>query len=144
MIVIMLEILLDMKIIIIQQIHMIITIKLRLSMKAITKPLIPMIIITKLPIIMIAILRIREILMIIINLIKIAMIDIYNQIAEREDIKMILQVHDELIFEIQQNVREEANLIVKNCMEQALPAKYAEKVQLKTDVGIGKNWFETH
>ncbi|MEN6445254.1 MAG: DNA polymerase I [Candidatus Cloacimonas sp.] len=78
------------------------------------------------------------------DLIKIAMIDIYNQIAEREDIKMILQVHDELIFEIQQNVREEANLIVKKCMEQALPAKYAEKVHLKTDVGIGKNWFETH
>ncbi len=78
------------------------------------------------------------------DLIKVAMIDIYKQIDKREDIKMILQVHDELVFEIQQKAMEEARKIVKTCMEQALPPKYAEKIHLKTDVGIGKNWFEAH
>jgi len=57
---------------------------------------------------------------------------------------MILQVHDELLFEVQQEALEETKNIVKTCMESALPPKYAEKVHLKTDVGVGKNWFEAH
>ena len=78
------------------------------------------------------------------DLIKIAMLNIHKQIDKREDIKMILQVHDELLFEVQQEALEETKNIVKTYMENALPPKYAEKVHLKTDVGVGKNWFEAH
>jgi len=78
------------------------------------------------------------------DLIKIAMLNIHKQIDKREDIKMILQVHDELLFEVQQEALEETKKTVKTCMESALPPKYAEKVHLKTDVGVGKNWFEAH
>jgi len=78
------------------------------------------------------------------DLIKIAMLDIHNQIDKREDIKMILQVHDELLFEVHQKAIEEAKIIVQTCMEHALPKEYADKVHLKTDLGVGVNWFEAH
>ncbi|MDD3606623.1 MAG: DNA polymerase, partial [Candidatus Cloacimonas acidaminovorans] len=78
------------------------------------------------------------------DLIKIAMLNIHKQIDKREGIKMILQVHDELLFEVQQEALEETKNIVKTCMESALPPKYAEIVHLKTDVGVGKNWFKAH
>jgi len=78
------------------------------------------------------------------DLIKVAMIDIYKQIERRTDFKMILQVHDELVFEIHKSILAEAKTIVKTAMESALPPEFAKKIHLKTDVGVGKNWFEAH
>jgi DNA polymerase-1 len=78
------------------------------------------------------------------DIIKLAMLDIHKHIAQRKDIKMILQVHDELVFEIHKDAVEEAKLLVKNSMENALPEEWREIVQLKTDVGVGRNWFEAH
>jgi DNA polymerase-1 len=58
--------------------------------------------------------------------------------------KMLLQVHDELIFEVAKDAVDETIAIVKNIMEQAsLPAIKLD-VPLVVDAGQGANWAEAH
>jgi DNA polymerase I len=78
------------------------------------------------------------------DLIKIAMIDIHRQIKDDDRIRMILQVHDELVFEVRKDFLETANILVHNAMENALPEQFRETVALKADVNSGVNWFEAH
>jgi len=78
------------------------------------------------------------------DLIKIAMIDIHKQIKDNPSIKMILQVHDELVFEINKGFLPEAEKLVKKAMEEALPEKYSRIVALKVDIGHGHSWFDAH
>ncbi len=78
------------------------------------------------------------------DLIKIAMLNVHAQINKRSDIQMILQVHDELVFEVHSSALAEAKNIVRSCMESALPEQWRSIVELKTDIGVGKNWFEAH
>ncbi len=75
------------------------------------------------------------------DIIKIAMINIHNRLVdEKWDSKMILQVHDELIFDAPKNEIKDLSLMVKKEMESA----YTLKVPLVVDIGIGKNWLEAH
>jgi len=78
------------------------------------------------------------------DLIKIAMRNIHQRIAGNPDIKMILQVHDELIFEVKKTYLEPAIELIRLEMENALPAAVRDKIHLKTDIGYGSNWFEAH
>ena len=55
-------------------------------------------------------------------------------------IHMIMQVHDELVFEVSEGIAEEASDIITNSMVGA--AELA--VPLIIDVGIGSNWDEAH
>jgi DNA polymerase-1 len=59
-------------------------------------------------------------------------------IKNKEDIKMILQIHDELLFEIKENKIEEYKDKIKEIMENCVKLN----VPLKVDVKIGKNWSE--
>lgn len=75
------------------------------------------------------------------DLIKLAMINIYREIIERKlQSKMILQVHDELVFEAPEKEVERLKKLVKEHMEDAMKLSVA----LKVDVGVGKNWLEAH
>lgn len=78
------------------------------------------------------------------DLIKIAMLRIHQKTTGNPDIKMILQVHDELVFEVHQRSLEMAIDMIKREMEAALPPEYAVMVPLKAEPGFGKNWFEAH
>lgn len=75
------------------------------------------------------------------DIIKLAMINIFHKIQE-EKLKssMILQVHDELVFEVEDEELETMKKLVKHEMENA----YQLKVPLVVDVGVGKNWLEAH
>jgi len=75
------------------------------------------------------------------DIIKVAMNRIFERF-DRENIqsKMILQVHDELNFNVQENEMEKLRLIVIEEMENA----YKLAVPLKADCGKGKNWLEAH
>ena len=53
---------------------------------------------------------------------------------------MILQVHDELNFDVLKKELEQAQDIIKDEMENAVSLR----VPLLVDVGTGKNWFEAH
>ena len=74
------------------------------------------------------------------DIIKIAMINIYNKIKERSDIKMLIQVHDELVFEIDKEVLVEAKEIIKYEMENALSSEICNGVSLIVDIKEGNNW----
>jgi DNA polymerase-1 len=75
------------------------------------------------------------------DMIKLAMIRIHSQIAYRKSqIKMLLQVHDELVFEIAKSEERRAKKIIAEEMKNALPLS----VPLEVEVGVGKNWLEAH
>ncbi|MFC2086915.1 DNA polymerase I [Bacteroidota bacterium] len=75
------------------------------------------------------------------DIIKIAMINIHKEFLDKKyQTKMILQVHDELIFDTPAKEIEEIKIIVKEKMEKAIFLD----VPLVVDVGIGKNWMEAH
>lgn len=78
------------------------------------------------------------------DLIKIAMIRIHTRVKDDPRIRMILQVHDELVFEVRRDFLDEAQNLVRSEMEGALPEQWSSIVALKTDIGIGDNWFEAH
>ena len=75
------------------------------------------------------------------ELIKIAMIDIQKNIENNKlKSKMILQIHDELLFEYPLDEEEHLILMVKKSMENAMSLK----VPIIVDYGFGKDWFEAH
>ena len=75
------------------------------------------------------------------DLIKIAMIRIQNRInQENLPLKMMLQVHDELVFECPRNQVNEMAAMVKAEMEGAMNLQ----VPLEASVGYGENWLEAH
>ncbi len=79
------------------------------------------------------------------DMIKIAMNNIHHKIKDNTDeIKMIIQVHDELVFEIKKNVLEDYEKLIRNEMEHVLPTEYTGIVQIKVDIGFGKSWYEAH
>ena len=53
---------------------------------------------------------------------------------------MILQIHDELVFDVAPGEIEKLSEIVRREMENAITLD----VPVKVDVGIGENWFEAH
>ena len=75
------------------------------------------------------------------DIIKIAMINIHNQLKEGNwKSKMLLQVHDELVFEVPKSELEALKTMVQTEMENA----YTLKVPLVVDIGVGANWLEAH
>lgn len=75
------------------------------------------------------------------DIIKIAMVRIHNNlIRQKLKSKMILQVHDELIFEVPERELEQLRELVLFEMSDAARLD----VPLKVEWGIGKNWFEAH
>jgi DNA polymerase-1 len=75
------------------------------------------------------------------DIVKKAMIDIQQEMQTREmKSKMLLQVHDELVFDMHNSEQEELKLVVKNKMEQAIELQ----VPLIVDMGEGLNWLEAH
>ncbi|MDP2687346.1 MAG: DNA polymerase I [Aequorivita sp.] len=75
------------------------------------------------------------------DIIKIAMINIYNKLeAENYQSKMLLQVHDELVFDAYKPEVEKLKVMVKHEMENA----YKLTVPLDVDLGVGENWLEAH
>ena len=75
------------------------------------------------------------------DMIKLAMIDIHNELIKlKTKTKMVLQVHDELLFADTKDADEEINPIIKKLMEKALPLN----VPVIVDVGTGNNWLDAH
>jgi len=74
-------------------------------------------------------------------MIKIAMIRIQRQLnQEKFKSMMILQIHDELLFEVHPDELERLRQIVTTEMENALPLD----VPVKVDIGVGNSWYEAH
>ncbi|WP_185218440.1 DNA polymerase I [Sphingobacterium mizutaii] len=75
------------------------------------------------------------------DLIKIAMINIQKDIAERGlEGKMIMQVHDELVFDVPNHEINEFKSIIENRMKNAIEMQ----VPIEIEIGEGRNWLEAH
>ena len=75
------------------------------------------------------------------DIIKKAMLDIDSIICkEMPEVKMIMQVHDELVFEAPVKKQEFVMTKIRNAMESAVKLS----IPLLVDIGLGKNWNESH
>ena len=75
------------------------------------------------------------------DMIKLAMINIHRRLNNPSfKTKMILQVHDELIFDVPKSELEEVKPLLIAEMERAMPLK----VPVLVEAGIGQNWLEAH
>ena len=75
------------------------------------------------------------------DIIKIAMINIHKKLEEGNyKTKMLLQVHDELVFDVFKPELEEMKTLIKSEMENA----YKLTVPLDVEIGIGENWLAAH
>ena len=75
------------------------------------------------------------------DMIKIAMINIAHEIEkEKLNSKMIMQVHDELVFEVKLKEKDEFETMVKEKMEKVFDLS----VPIVIDIGWGDNWEEAH
>ena len=72
------------------------------------------------------------------DIMKRAMIEVHAALVSHPDARMILTVHDELLFEVPEDRAEALAAIVRDRMQSAAVLK----VQLTVDIGIGKNWKE--
>ena len=75
------------------------------------------------------------------DLIKRAMLEVDASLTtSRLPVRMIMQVHDELVFEVAENAVDDVCQLVRRCME----GVGSLSVPLEVDVGIGLNWDEAH
>jgi len=74
------------------------------------------------------------------DIVKMAMIQIQKELKKNYQTKMILQVHDELIFDAHKDEVEKVSELIKTTMEDAMQMD----VPLIAEVGVGANWLEAH
>jgi DNA polymerase-1 len=72
------------------------------------------------------------------DIMKLAMLKVYEAFKGNPDVKMILQVHDEIILEVKENLADEVSKKLKDIMQNV----YNLKVPLVVDVEVGDNWGE--
>lgn len=74
------------------------------------------------------------------DIIKLSMLAIDRELGDNPDCRLIMQVHDELVFEVRQEAALQYSDIIRRHMENA----HALSVPLIVDIGIGSNWDEAH
>jgi DNA polymerase-1 len=75
------------------------------------------------------------------DMIKLAMVQIYQALAKRHlKTRMIMQVHDELVFDLCRPEEQEVRALVEEKMKTAMPLA----VPIAVDMGLGQNWLEAH
>lgn len=75
------------------------------------------------------------------DIIKLAMINIHRKLtSENWKSKMLLQVHDELVFDVHHSELEKIKPMIKHEMENA----FIMSVPLEVEMGVGQNWLEAH
>lgn len=74
------------------------------------------------------------------DIIKIAMINLHERLKKDFKTKMLLQVHDELVFDVPLDELEIVKPLIKSTMESAVPMK----IPLEVEIGVGQNWLEAH
>lgn len=75
------------------------------------------------------------------DMIKLAMIKIFDEFKKRKlKSKMVLQVHDELVFDVHKSELDEVKLLVRTEMENA----FLLKIPVVAETGVGENWLDAH
>lgn len=75
------------------------------------------------------------------DMLRVAMIQIDKEFEENKDVRMLLQIHDELVFEVAPHAQG-ALVRIKEIMEQVLSDKDCKGVPIVAEMAVGKNWGE--
>ena len=77
------------------------------------------------------------------EMIKLAMIAVHRELkASGMDTRMILQVHDELVFDVPESEAEKAKKLIRDAMCAAM--QLPNGVPIEAETGVGHNWLEAH
>jgi DNA polymerase-1 len=79
------------------------------------------------------------------DVMRVAMNEVYGYLKKSKklgDVRMLLQVHDELVFEIKNELLETEIPVLTNLMEGVLKGKESFGVPIKVDVAVGPNWAD--
>ncbi len=77
------------------------------------------------------------------DMIKLAMIAVHRELkAAGLDTRMVLQVHDELVFDVPEGEAEQAGKLIKDAMCEAM--QLPNGVPIEAETGVGANWLEAH
>ena len=77
------------------------------------------------------------------DMIKLAMIAAHRELKKTSmRTRMILQVHDELVFDVPREETEQAKALIKECMESAM--KLPNDVPINAETGVGDTWLQAH
>lgn len=79
------------------------------------------------------------------DIIKLAMVEADKVIAKKgwaTSVRLVMQVHDELVYEIEESIAEEAARTIKDVMEAAVPISRLSGVPITAEAKIGKHWGE--
>lgn len=77
------------------------------------------------------------------DMIKLAMIKIHTEFIKKKfKSKMLLQVHDELVFDAHKSELEKIKPVILDCMQTALALPHS--VPTDAEIGVGENWLEAH
>jgi DNA polymerase I len=75
------------------------------------------------------------------DMIKLAMVNIHRELVRRQlKTRMLLQVHDELVFDLYEPEEKEVRALVEDKMKTALELQ----VPIVVEIGVGQNWLEAH
>jgi DNA polymerase-1 len=75
------------------------------------------------------------------DMLKLAMIKIHEGLREGGfQTKMLLTVHDEIVFDMRKDEQETVMPVIEECMKSALPLN----VPIEIEMGTGENWLEAH
>lgn len=75
------------------------------------------------------------------DMIKLAMVNIHRELIRRKlKTKMLLQVHDELVFDLYKSEEKEVRALVEEKMKAAIPLE----APIEVETGVGENWLEAH
>ena len=75
------------------------------------------------------------------DMIKLAMIHIHNELSSRQlKTRMLLQVHDELVFDLFASEEKDVRSIIEDKMKNAIKLD----VPIEVEIGVGENWLEAH
>lgn len=80
------------------------------------------------------------------DVIKLAMIEIDKFLGQKgikDDVRLLLQVHDELVFEVRENIVDSVAPEIKRMMEGVIDVKKTAGIVMKTEASAGSNWAET-
>jgi len=79
------------------------------------------------------------------DIIRVAMVRVHAHLKEQnlsDDVRMLLQVHDELVFEVRDALVKKEVPVLKRIMESVLPLKETKEVPIAAEAKVGKNWDE--
>jgi DNA polymerase-1 len=74
-------------------------------------------------------------------MLKLAMIQVHQALRAGDyRTKMLLTVHDEIVFDMHRDEQESVTPVIEQCMTTALPMQ----VPIVVEMGVGRNWLEAH